>query len=324
MFELATPWWLLVLLLVVGLGIGYVYMQRRRHERALKFANLDLLNSVVPTQRNRLRHVPITVMLVGLILLTVALAGPQADRRIPRNKATVILVIDVSRSMNATDVAPSRIKAAQQAAKKFADDLTDGINLGLISYAGTAATLVSPTPDHNATKVAVDKLQLEDKTATGEGIFAAIQQIKTLNAVLGGDKGAPPARIVLESDGKETVPDDPDDPRGAFTAARKAKEERIPVNTISFGTSTGSVDLEGDRIPVPVDDESLNRIANLSGGQFFTASSLDELTKVYDTLQQQIGYETRKGDDSRPWSIAGTILVLLAAVGAVALNRRLP
>ena len=324
MFDLATPWWLLILLLVVGLGAGYVYMQRRRHSRALKFANLELLNSVVPTQRNRLRHVPIAVMLVGLILLTVALAGPQADRRIPRNKATVILVIDVSRSMNATDVAPSRIKAAQQAAKKFADDLTDGINLGLISYAGTAATLVSPTPDHNATKVAVDKLQLEDKTATGEGIFAAIQQIKTLNAVLGGDKGAPPARIVLESDGKETVPDDPDDPRGAFTAARKAKEERIPVNTISFGTSTGSVDLEGDRIPVPVDDESLNKIAGLSGGEFFTASSLDELTKVYDTLQQQIGYETRKGDNSRPWLIAGTILVLLAAVGAVALNRRLP
>ena len=324
MFDLATPWWLLILLLVVGLGAGYVYMQRRRHNRALKFANLDLLNSVVPTQRNRLRHVPIAVMLVGLILLTVALAGPQADRRIPRNKATVILVIDVSRSMNATDVAPSRIKAAQQAAKKFADDLTDGINLGLISYAGTAATLVSPTPDHNATKVAVDKLQLEDKTATGEGIYAAIQQIKTLNSVLGGDKGAPPARIVLESDGKETVPDDPDDPRGAFTAARKAKEERIPVNTISFGTSTGSVDLEGDRIPVPVDDESLNKIASLSGGEFFTASSLDELTKVYDTLQQQIGYETRKGDNSRPWLIAGTILVLLAAVGAVALNRRLP
>ncbi|GGF42079.1 VWA domain-containing protein [Williamsia phyllosphaerae] len=324
MFDLATPWWLLILLLVVGLGVGYVYMQRRRHNRALRFANLELLNSVVPTQRNRFRHVPIAVMLVGLILLTVALAGPQADRRIPRNKATVILVIDVSRSMNATDVAPSRIKAAQQAAKKFADDLTDGINLGLISYAGTAATLVSPTPDHNATKVAVDKLQLEDKTATGEGIFAAIQQIKTLNAVLGGDKGAPPARIVLESDGKETVPDDPDDPRGAFTAARKAKEERIPVNTISFGTSTGSVDLEGDRIPVPVDDESLNKIASLSGGEFFTASSLDELTKVYDTLQQQIGYETRKGDNSRPWLIAGTILVLLAAVGAVALNRRLP
>ncbi len=324
MSDLATPWWLLLLLAVAALAAGYVYMQRRRHSRAVTFANLELLDTVVPPQRNRLKHAPIALMLVGLILLTVALAGPQADRRVPRNKATVILVIDVSRSMNSTDVAPSRIQAAQQAAKKFADDLTDGINLGLISFAGTAATLVSPTPDHDATKAAVDKLQLADKTATGEGIFAAIEQIKTLNAVLGGDKGAPPARIVLESDGKETVPDDPDDPRGAFTAARKAKEEKIPVNTISFGTLTGTVDLEGDRIPVPVDDASLNRIANLSGGEFFTASTLDELTRVYDTLQEQIGFETQRGDNSRPWVIAGTLLVIIAAIGAIAMNRRLP
>ncbi|NED59755.1 VWA domain-containing protein, partial [Streptomyces sp. SID10244] len=216
------------------------------------FANLDLLNRVAPQQRNRWQHVPIALLLVALILLVVGVAAPQADRRVPRNKATVILVMDVSRSMNATDVSPSRIKAAQDAARKFADELTDGINLGLISYAGTASTLVSPTPDHNATKEAVDKLRLDDKTATGEGIFAAIQQIKTLNAVLGGDAAAPPARVVLLSDGKETVPDNPDDPRGAFTAARKAKEEKIPVSSISFGTMSGTVDLEGDQVPVPV------------------------------------------------------------------------
>ncbi|MFW0785656.1 VWA domain-containing protein [Gordonia sp. CPCC 206044] len=321
---LASPWWLLLLLVVAVLGAAYVYVQRLRQKRALKFANLDLLNRVAPEQRNRWRHVPIALLLVSLILLVVAVAGPQADRQVPRNKATVILVMDVSRSMNATDVAPSRIKAAQDAARKFADELTDGINLGLISYAGTASTLVSPTPDHNATRAAVDKLRLDDKTATGEGIFAAIQQIKTLNAVLGGDEAAPPARVVLLSDGKETVPDDPDDPRGAFTAARKAKEEKIPVSTISFGTMGGTVDLEGDQVPVPVDDESLRKIANLSGGQFFTAASLDELNKVYETLQQQIGYEKRRGDNSRPWLIAGTLLALLSAFAALAINRRLP
>ncbi|MFW0794678.1 VWA domain-containing protein [Gordonia sp. CPCC 205515] len=321
---LASPWWLLLFVVVIGLGVAYWYVQRMRRKRALRFANLDLLNQVAPQERNRWRHVPIALLLVSLALLTVALAGPQADRKVPRNKATVILVIDVSRSMNATDVAPSRIKAAQAAGKKFADELTDGINLGLISFAGTAATLVSPTPDHNATKEAIDKLRLDDKTATGEGIFAAIQQIQTLNAVLGGDKVAPPARIVLLSDGKETVPDDPDDPRGAFTAARKAKEEKIPVSTISFGTMSGTVDLEGDQVPVPVDDDSLRKIANLSGGQFFTAASLDELNKVYETLQQQIGYEKRRGDNSRPWLIAGTLLALISAFAALAINRRLP
>ncbi|WP_279104713.1 VWA domain-containing protein, partial [Gordonia paraffinivorans] len=282
---LSSPWWLLLLPVVALLVAAYVYMLRKRRQRALTFANLDLLKSVAPPERNRLRHLPVALLVVALVLLTVALAGPQADRKVPRNKATVILVMDVSRSMNATDVAPSRIRAAQEAAKKFADELTDGINLGLISFAGTAASLVSPTPDHNATKVAVDKLRLDDKTATGEGIFAALQQINTLNAVLGGGDAAPPARIVLLSDGKETVPDNPDDPRGAFTAARKAKEEGIPVSTISFGTRTGTVELEGDRVPVPVDDDSLRKIANLSGGDFFTASSLDELNKVYEKLQ---------------------------------------
>ena len=254
MSNLSSPWWLLLALIVAALAGVYVYIQRLRARRALRFANLEVLNRVAPVKRNPLRHVPIALLVVALLLLTVALSGPQADRKVPRNKATVILVMDVSRSMNATDVAPSRIKAAQASAKKFADELTEGINLGLVSYAGTASTLVSPTPDHTATKTAADKLQLADKTATGEGIFAAIQQIQTLNTVLGGDKAAPPARIVLLSDGKETVPDNPNNPRGAFTAARKAKEEKIPVSTISFGTMGGTVDLEGDQVPVPVDD----------------------------------------------------------------------
>ncbi|MCB1294300.1 MAG: VWA domain-containing protein [Gordonia sp.] len=324
MSNLSSPWWLLLALVVAALAGVYVYIQRLRARRALRFANLEVLNRVAPVKSNPLKHVPIALLVVSLLLLTVALSGPQADRKVPRNKATVILVIDVSRSMNATDVAPSRIKAAQAAAKKFADELTEGINLGLISFAGTASTLVSPTPDHTATKADVGKLQLADKTATGEGIFAAIQQIQTLNTVLGGDKAAPPARIVLLSDGKETVPDNPNNPRGAFTAARKAKEEKIPVSTISFGTMGGTVDLEGDQVPVPVDDESLRKIANISGGEFFTAASLDELNRVYEKLQKDIGYETRRGDNSRPWLIAGTLLAIISAFAALAINRRLP
>lgn len=323
----ANPWWLFLAVLVVVLVACYVYILRERRKRTLQFANLEILDQVTPREgrwARWLRHAPIALLVVSLLLLVVAAAGPQADRKVPRNKATVILVIDVSRSMEATDVAPSRLKAAQAAAKKFADDLTEGINLGLISFAGTASNLVTPTPDHGATKAAIDKLQLADKTATGEGIFAGIQQIQTLNAVLGGQSGAPPARIVLLSDGKETVPDDPDDPRGAFTAARKAKEEKIPVSTISFGTTTGTVDLDGDRVPVPVDDETLRTIANLSGGTFFSASSIDELNKVYETLQKEIGYETRKGDDSRPWVITGTILAIIAVIGSLVINQRLP
>ncbi|QKT07210.1 VWA domain-containing protein [Gordonia sp. X0973] len=323
---LANPWWLLALLVVAALVGLYVYIQRKRNARAIRFANLEILRSVTPKRTDRYRHVPFAILTVALILLTVALAGPQADRKVPRNKATVMLVIDVSRSMNATDVAPTRIKAAQAAAKKFAAELTKGVNLGLISFAGTPTTLVSPTPDHTATVKAVDKLQLDDKTATGEGIFAALEQIRTLNSLLGGDEAAPPAHIVLLSDGKETVPDNPDDPRGAFTAARKAKERKVPISTISFGTRTGVVELEGERIPVPVDDASLKKISQLAapGGRFFTASSLEELNAVYKSLQEQIGYETTRGDNSHPWVLAGTALALLAAAGALLLNQRLP
>ncbi|MCF8610634.1 VWA domain-containing protein [Gordonia sp. HY285] len=325
----AHPWWLLSILLVVALVGVYVYVLRKRKARALAFSNMDVLKSVTPGKVDRFRHVPFAILAVGLLLLTIALAGPIAERDVARNRATVVLVVDVSQSMKATDVAPSRLQAAQAAGKRFADDLTDGINLGLVSFAGTASTLVSPTPDHEATKSALDNLKLAEKTATGEGIFAGLQLIQTLNAALGGDEAAPPARIVLLSDGKQTVPQSPDDPRGGFTAARKAKEEEIPVSTISFGTLHGTVDIEApgggtERVGVPVDDESLRTIANLSGGDFFTASSLDELNKVYDTLQKQIGYEKQRGDNSRPWLLAGTLIVLLGAVAGLLLNRRLP
>lgn len=323
------PWWLLTLLLVAALVAGYVVEMRRRRTRALRFANLEVLRSVAPTQRNALRHIPFAILAVGLVLLCIAMAGPQAERDVPRNRATVMLVVDVSNSMKATDVAPSRLEAAQAAGKRFADELTSGINLGLVSFAGTASTLVSPTPDHRATKNALGKLKLADKTATGEGIFAAIDQIQTLNSALGGDAAAPPAHIVLLSDGKQTVPESPDDPRGGFTAARKAKEENIPVSTISFGTLHGTVEIQGpngqvERVEVPVDDESLRKIANLAGGEFYTASSLDELNKVYSTLRQQIGFERQRGDNSRPWVIGGTFLVLIGTFAALFLNRRLP
>ena len=190
-----------------------------------------------------------------------------------------MLVIDVSQSMRATDVSPNRLAAAQEAAKQFADELTPGINLGLISYAGTATVLVSPTTNRDATKAAIDKLQLADRTATGEGIFTALQAIATVGAVIGGGDEPPPARIVLFSDGKETVPSNPDNPKGAYTAARTAKDQGVPISTISFGTPYGYVEINDQRQPVPVDDEMLKKIADLSGGDAFTASSLEQLTR---------------------------------------------
>lgn len=318
--QFTTPWWLLFLVVVLALAIGYVVVQKQRQRNTLRFTNFALLEKVAPARPGRSRHIPAILMVIALVFFTVALAGPTADKKVPRNRATVILVIDVSLSMQATDVEPTRLAAAQEAAKSFADGLTPGINLGLVAFAGTASVLVSPTTNRDATKVAIDNLKLSERTATGEAIFTSLQSIDTLSAVLGGSDQAPPARIVLLSDGKQTVPDNSDDPRGGFTAARQAKDKGVPISTISFGTTYGRVEIQGDRIPVPVDDASLKEIATLSGGTFFTASSLEELREVYDTLEEQIGFETTRGDASRPWLILG---VLFAAAGlAVALIRR--
>jgi Ca-activated chloride channel family protein len=235
-----------------------------------------------------------------------------------------MLVIDVSQSMRATDVAPSRLAAAQEAAKQFADQLTPGINLGLIAYAGTATVLVQPTTNREATKNGLDKLQLADRTATGEGIFTALQAIATVGAVIGGGDEKPPARIVLMSDGKETVPSNPDNPKGAYTAARTAKDQGVPISTVSFGTPYGYVEINDQRQPVPVDDEMLGKIAKLSGGDAFTASSLEQLKQVFTSLQQQIGYETIKGDASLGWLRLGALVLALAGVAALLINRRLP
>ena len=321
----AHPWFFLFLIFVAGLVALYVITQLARQKRILRFANMELLESVAPKRPTRWRHLSAILLICSLVLLTIAMAGPQNDVRIPRNRAVVMLAIDVSQSMRATDIEPSRLAAAQVAAKQFADQLTAGINLGLIAYAGTATVLVSPTTNREATKVAIDKLQLADRTATGEAIFTALQAIATVGAVIGGgEDGPPPARIVLMSDGKETVPSNPDNPKGAFTAARTAKDQGVPISTVTFGTPYGYVEINDQRQPVPVDDETLKKIAELSDGNAYNASSLEQLKEVFTSLQDQIGYETVKGDASVGWLRLGSLLLALSALAALLFNRRLP
>ncbi|WP_156671238.1 VWA domain-containing protein, partial [Mycobacterium sp. E1214] len=181
------------------------------------------------------RHLPIAVSLLSLVLLTIALATPTHDMRIPRNRAVIMLLIDVSESMASNDVPPSRLAAAKEAGKQFAEQLTPAINLGLVEFAANATLLVPPTTNREAVKAGIDSLQAAPKTATGEGLFTALQAIATVGSVMGGGDGPPPARIVLESDGAENVPLDPNAPQGAFTAARAAKSEGVQISTISFG-----------------------------------------------------------------------------------------
>jgi Ca-activated chloride channel family protein len=202
--------------------------------------------------------------------------------------------------------------------------LTPGINQGLVAVAGTASLLVAPTTDREVMKAAINGLHAQERTATGEGIFTALQAIATAGAVSGGGDGPPPARIVLESDGKETVPMEPDLPRGAYTAARAAKDAGVAISTISFGTLDGYVDLDGQHVPVPVDDQTLQKITEITGGQAFHAGSLAELKNVYATLQQQIGFQTIRGDASGGWIAVGGALMAAAVLAGLLLNQRLP
>ncbi len=199
------------------------------------------------------------------------------------------------------------------------------MNSGLVSFAGNINLLVSPTPDHSATIAALDKLQPDNSTATGEAIFTALQSIQTVTAVLTtGDATPPPARIVLLSDGGENKPANPDNPRGAYTAARMAKDQRVPISTITFGTRTGHVTLKDQSIPVPSDDTQMKHIAQLSGGQSYNATNIDELNRSYASVLQQVGYQTVSAPAGTGWLRLAVLVVTITTFAALAVNRNLP
>jgi Ca-activated chloride channel family protein len=315
----SAPGWLGLLGVVAAVAAGYLWVQRRARRYLLRFANLAVLERVAPRRPGWPRHIPAVLLIIGLTLLTLGLAGPTASAQVPRDRATVMLVIDVSLSMNATDVSPSRIAAAKDAAVSFVHNLPPGINLGVESFAGTATVLVSPTTDRDQAVRAIQSLKLAESTATGDALAAALAAIDTVNQLIPGPgQGPPPARIVLMSDGKQNTG------RDEFEVAGQAGAAHIPISTISFGTPYGTVDIQGMQVPVPVDDDSLARIAQLSGGEFYPAQSNQQIHQVYDTLADQIGYQTIHKDVSRPWLIMGTLACVATAGAALLISQRLP
>jgi Ca-activated chloride channel homolog len=316
LYGFQRPVMLLFGLVPLALLAVYVVVQARRGRRLRRFTEANVPQSFW-------RHIPIAVSVLSLALLTVALATPTHDMKIPRNRAVIMLVIDMSNSMRATDVEPNRLKAAEQAASQFASQLTPGINLGLVGFAATPYLLVPPSPQHQATIEALKKLDFADGTATGEAIYTALHAIGA-TAIAGGDT-PPPARIVLLSDGAENKPSDPNDPHdGGYTAARLAKDQGVPISTITFGTKSGEIDLEGAHVAVPVAADQMKKIAQLAGGQSYTATNLNELNKDYQSIQNEIGYRTVPGPGSAGWLRLGVIAALIATALALLINRRLP
>jgi Ca-activated chloride channel homolog len=211
-------------------------------------------------------------------------------------------------SMQAQDIEPDRFRAMQTAAKEFVDVLPERINLGLVSFAGTATTLVPPTTDRAQVEGAIDNLDLAESTAIGEAVFTSLTAIENFQSSLGTTEEVPPARIVLLSDGYNTVG------REDTQAIDAAREAGVPVSTIAFGTDYGTLDLDGETVPVPVDRETLEEIADQTGGSYSEAASASELEQVYADLGSQIGYTTEPQDVSY-WFVRGG--VLLALIGAV-------
>ncbi len=306
-----SPERLWLLIGVALLIVAQLLMIRRRATYAARLASAHLLDSVMPNRPGWRRHLVSAIAILGMTGLVLAFAQPARERRVPRERATVVVAIDVSLSMNADDVDPTRLLAAQVAANRFVDELPPTLNVGIVAFAGQASVLVSPTTDRAAAHRAIDGLRLAESTAIGEAIFTSLD---ALAAAPGSseDDDIPPARIVLLSDGETTVG------RPDAEAVEAAIEADVPVSTIAFGTPGGTIiyddpstpEVESEPIPVPVGDENLRAIADASGGSFFAADSLEELDAVYEDIGSAIGYETELAEIT-DWFVGASLAVLV-------------
>jgi Ca-activated chloride channel family protein len=312
-----APGRLWLLLAVAALAGVYVLAQRRRSKYALRFTNLDLLDKIAPSRPGWRRHVPAALFLAMLALLTTGFARPTAEARVPRERATILVVMDNSRSMQATDVTPTRSQVAKQAARTFVDQLPEQFNVGLVTFSGAAAVTVPPSTDRALMRAGIDQLDAQGGgTAIGEAIITALQALATTDP--GAAEDPPPSHVVLLSDGANTTGRSPQD------AAAEAAAAGVPVSTIAYGTAEGVVDLNGDLIPVPADGPTLQQVAERSGGSFHEAASGEELRQVYDDIGSSVGYRTERQEVSA-WFIGfGLLAALGSAAASLAWFSRLP
>ena len=308
---------LLTLIVVPVLLVLYVVHARRRRRAAAVFANPALMPNLVAHAPGWRRHVAPVLMLLALAALLVGAARPQHATETPKREATVILVIDSSRSMSATDVKPTRLAAAQAAARRLVDELPPGSRVGVVSFAREVAVLSAPTDDLDVTKSALDALEIRGGTAVGDAIVAALGLVPDEAT---GEDGKPTATIVLLTDGAST-----EGKVGPLAAARQAKAAGVPVNTVSLGTAAGVVTDPGtgQTIAVPPDPASLAAIAKAAGGRTYQATNAAQLSEVYEGIGHRVGFEVQKQDLSFAFVAAGGLLVLLASAASLGWFREL-
>jgi Ca-activated chloride channel family protein len=273
---------------------------------------------VLPKQQAWKRHVAVGAAVLALGALNVAFAQPKGEVEVPRERATVVLTLDISRSMIAQDVAPDRITAAKAAARDFLNLLPVGFNVSLVSFAGTAAVVVPPTTDRGVVAAAIDNLQVAPSTAIGEGIYSSLDAMAQAPADPDHPDDPAPGAVVLLSDGYTNVG------RPSDQAARDAAAQHIPIYTIAYGTANGYVENNGRREPVPVNPAELAQVSRLSGGKAFTAGSAGQLKEVYSSIAKSVGYVKVDQEVTEQYAGYALLLAVMAAVAVISLGARWP
>jgi len=340
----ASPELLLGLLLVpAAIGL-YLLVQRRRSRYAVRFTNVDLLANIAPKTPAWRRHVPPVLYLVAITALVIGLARPSMVMAVPRNEATIVLAIDVSRSMRATDVQPTRLAAAQKAASDFVDQLPASFRVGLVVFSTEARIALPPTTDRAEVHQAIDNLVANGGTAMGDAIELSLQAAGVTPSGNGTGQGpaASPAPVspgasaptapkekplvatVLLSDGANSTGQT--EPQQAADDAARAN---VPVYTIALGTADGTVDVQDQfgqtqQINVPPDTDTLAAVAETTGAKFFTAPSAEDLAQIYESLGSKVGYTQQEQEVTQLFAGAGLIFVLVGAGLAVHWFNRFP
>jgi len=339
-------------LLLVPIAIGfYLWAQRRRSKYVVRFTNLALLSNLVPKRPSWRRHLPPVLYLGAIAALLIGLARPTLIVPVPREDATVILTMDVSGSMRATDVSPSRLDAARASALSFIEQLPENVRVGIVAFASEPVTLVSPTTDRTQLKAAIAGLTARDGTAMGDALMQVLdiaEKIQADGAAETPDATASPdATTAPAASGAPTLPtDEPSNQPlvaaillsdGAnsvgqtepLDAAARAKTLGVPIYTIALGTPTGTVTVRDEfgqlqTLDVPPDTETLQKIASTTGGTSFDAPTAEDLKSVYENLESRVGYTEERQEVTFALVAAGLLLVVVGAGLSAVWFGRLP
>ncbi|TRY19474.1 VWA domain-containing protein [Tessaracoccus rhinocerotis] len=312
--EFLAPNRLWALLVIPLVAVLYLVLSGKQTKARVS----DRLKLVLPKDAAWKRHGAVLLALLSLASLIIAWAMPKDYANQPRDRASVVVVIDVSWSMEATDVDPNRLDAAKASAKQFVMNLPERFNVALVSFAGTANVAVPPTIDRGAVTRAIDALKLAPSTATGEGIYASLEALKMVPPDPDDPDSVPPAAIVLLADGATNMG------RNSATAAEKSKEQGVPIYTIAYGTQDGWVESNGQRQRVAVDHYELSEIAKRSGGKKFSAETASELREIYEAIRSDIGYERVPMEVTDRYAGLAIIFAIGAALGVISLGARWP